>query len=92
MTVSELGQRMSAYEETAWAKLYEISPFGDYRADVRSAQIAQLIYSANAPKQSRKKTLTDFMPFFRKRVTVDPDVNSNVRAFFGNLVDKNRNG
>lgn len=86
MPVGEMLGRMSAYEEAAWIQLYQIEPFGDHRADMRSAQISQLIYATNAGKRSPKKSLADFMPFFRKRAKEDENVEDNVRAVFGNIL------
>lgn len=86
MPVSELMQRMTALEETYWAAFYRASPWGDHRADIRSAQICQILYNANTTKKSRAKTLTDFLPFYRKRVKPDENVTQSVRDIFGNLI------
>lgn len=81
MCVSELSNRMTAAEESAWVAYYRTNPFGDERADMRSAQISQLLFNTNAKKQDRKK-LTDFMPFHRKQIKEQPDVSNNIRQFF----------
>jgi len=80
-----MGQ-MSALEETYWISYNQMNPIGDYRADVRNAQLLNLLYSINAGKQAPKKTLTDWMPFFRKRVKPDENITTNVRSLFGNII------
>ena len=42
-----------------------MEPFGDYRADVRSAIIAQVVANANRGKNQRPYTVQDFMPKFK---------------------------
>ena len=84
--VGELMGRMSALEETYWVARYRDNPFGDHRADVRNAQVLQMLYSVNAGKKSERKKLSDFMPFFRKRVKPDEQVTDSVRSVFGNII------
>jgi len=85
MTVSELMQRMSALEETHWMALYQFEPWGDHRADIRSGQIAQILYNSNV-KKGRSKTLTDFLPFYRKKVKEDENIVQSVRNVFANVI------
>lgn len=89
MTVTAMMREMSALEETYWVALYQLDPWGEHRADIRSAQIAQLLFNQNVKPDKRRK-LTDFMPFWRKRVTVeDPDeVSSKLKDRFSLLADK----
>ena len=77
---------MSSLEETYWAAYFESDPWGDYRADIRNAQLLQMLYSINATKKSKPRSLTDFMPFFKKRVKPDERVTDNVRNLFGNII------
>lgn len=53
---------MTAAEETMWMAYYREQPFGDYRADVRSGQIAQLLHNSNVKKKDMKP-LDEFILF-----------------------------
>ena len=78
---------MTAAEETMWLALYTDSPWGDERADLRSAQIAQILYNTNAKKGSGKE-LSAFMLFHRKTKKAQEDVTYKVREWFGKVKDK----
>jgi hypothetical protein len=82
-TVAELSTGipgpLMALEETYWIAYAKTDPFGDDRADLRSAQIAQILWNTNAKKGSARK-ITDFLPYWRKPKV---DINKSVRAFFG---------
>ena len=71
---------------------FKEDPFGDHRADVRNAQLLQLLYNINAGKKASKKTLTDWMPFYRKKVTVDEDISTSIRNRFATLIGKDSDG
>lgn len=86
MPVGVMMRQMSALEETYWIAYEKDDPFGDYRQDVRNAQVLHMLYSVNASKKAEKKTLFDFMPFFKKRVQPDEHVTTKVRSLFGNII------
>jgi hypothetical protein len=71
---------MTAAEEISWIAYSKSQPFGDDRADLRSAQIAQILWNVNVSKKGSARKITDFLPFHRK--PKDPDINKSVRAFF----------
>ena len=81
MTVQQLGQSMTAYEETLWMGLYKSDPWGYMRTDAGLGQISQLLFNTQAKKQDRRP-LTDFMLYFRKPIKAQPDVDQNIRGFF----------
>ena len=87
MTVAALSETMTAAEEASWICLYRKEPWGDDRRDMGDAQIAQILYNTNVKKEDRKK-LTDFLPFYRKPVKKDPDVNTSIRNIFGKLANR----
>ncbi len=70
-----------ALEEATWMAFYRESPFGYYRTDVQTGQIAMLLHNVNAPKDKRKK-LDHFMPFHRKRVKTDENVSTEILGRF----------
>ena len=59
-------------------------PFQATRIDAHLAQIAQLLFNVNAKKQDRR-SLTDFMLFYRKPVKAQEDVDGGVRSFFSSF-------
>jgi hypothetical protein len=64
-TVSELERTMPATELMEWVQYYGVEPFGEFRADLRSAIVATVI--ARTMGGSKKATPADFMPFNDKR-------------------------
>jgi hypothetical protein len=65
MTVSELERSMPATELVEWVEFYGVEPFGDFRADLRSAIVATTI--ARTMGGNRKVRPIDFMPFNDER-------------------------
>ena len=75
-TVTELQQRMSSREFAEWMEYYQLDPFGDERADVRSAIVASTM--ANALLGSGEALDVDmFMPAFGERKLQEDDVESS---------------
>jgi len=58
--------RISSRELAEWAIFYQSEPFGEARADVRSAIIASVVANSNRDPKKRKKafTIEDFIPKF----------------------------
>ena len=78
---------MLAAEETMLLAYYKEDPWGDHRMDMGLGQIAQILFNQNVKQQDRKK-LTDFMPFFRKKATVDENVDQKLKDRFSLLMGK----
>mgnify|MGYP000940748974 FL=1 len=56
-------QRMSSRELSEWMAYYNIEPFGEERADLRSGIVASTIANVNRdPKKGQPFKPTDFMP------------------------------
>jgi len=55
---------MSYREIRDWMAIYKIEPFGEYRADLRSAIVACVIANANRGKNAPPFKVDDFMPKF----------------------------
>ena len=64
MTVSELLARISARELAEWIAWYNIEPFGESRADLRSAIIACVVHNSHCTKKGQMKKVNDFMTKF----------------------------
>lgn len=91
MPVGQLMREMSALEETYWiAFTQECGPIGDDRADLRSAQVCQLLYDIHAGKKSQRKKITDWLMFYRKRVKEDPDISTKIKDRFSQLIDQGK--
>jgi hypothetical protein len=90
MPVRELLTRMGSDEITEWMAFYQIEPFGDMRADVRSGVIASTFANANRAKNSKPFTPEDFMPFVdRSPLKDESKVNvARFKAMFSNRVKK----
>lgn len=77
-TLHELGETMTAEEFGLWAALYRLDPWGEQRADLRSAVVAATV--ANYAGMTRSKSAgpakpADFMPYVERDDAVqhDPD-------------------
>lgn len=64
MTVAELLDRTDSKEISEWIAFYSIEPFGEERADLRSAIIASTMANMWRGKGQRAFTVKDFMPQF----------------------------
>ena len=87
-TVAELTERLTAAEEAHWIALYKQEPWGDQRADVRAAQIAQILYNTNAPRGKARK-LNDFM-LFSKKEEQKGDSAATIRKNFERLIARQK--
>ena len=80
---------MLAAEEAAYMAYYRDDPWGDHRADIRSAQITKMLYDVNRGKDSKERKLTDFLMFWKiPPAPEDPNVTQSVRSVFGKLMGK----
>lgn len=52
---------MSYRQFLDWQYYAAIEPFGEFRSDVRTAQLAQMAHNVAVMKQHQKKDLTDFL-------------------------------
>ena len=66
LPVRELLARMGSDELTEWMAFYQLEPFGDFRADLRSAIVASTLANAHRSKDGKPFTPEDFMPFVDK--------------------------
>ena len=55
---------MSSYEFSEWLALYAMEPFGDSRADFRSALICKVLADIATPQGKKRPKIADFMPDF----------------------------
>ena len=78
---------MTALEETYWHAHCAEKPLPTQQLVMHIAQVAQYIQMVNVKKDDRGK-LTDFLLFFRKKVTAQPEVDQNILSFFGKSKEK----
>ena len=57
---------MSSREFAEWVAYSRIEPFGERRADLRSATVAQVMYNMWRGSSDPAKTAADFMPDFER--------------------------
>lgn len=55
---------MSAAEFAEWQMEYELDPWGEARADLRSGVVASTIANRHRGRQERAYTAQDFLPHF----------------------------
>lgn len=63
---------MSYLELTEWAEYYAIEPFGEWRADVRTALLASMQANLNRDEKKRPEPygLDDFMLFEKRKEAI----------------------
>ena len=71
MTVREMLARMDSRELSEWIAWYNFEPFGEERADMRSAIIACVVHNTQCTKKTQMKKVSDFMPKFRPPEPMD---------------------
>lgn len=91
MPVRDLLARIGSDELTEWMAFYQLEPFGDFRADMRSGIVAATIANANRSSDADPFRPDDFMPFVEKQTTKeDSKVNvARFKALFAHKVKKN---
>ncbi len=69
---------------------YQLEPFGEFRADLRSGVMASTFANANRAKHARPFSPQDFMPFAdRNDPPDDPKLNvARFKAMFAHRVKK----
>jgi hypothetical protein len=78
--VRELLSRIGSDEITEWMAFYQLEPFGDMRADIRSGVIACTFANAHRTQHTPPFTPEDFMPFAkRSSKTADNTHQNNAR-------------
>jgi len=63
-TVRELLERVDSREISEWMAFAKVEPFGEERADIRSAIIACTMANMWLGKNQKPYKITDFMPKF----------------------------
>jgi hypothetical protein len=74
MTRAELLSRISAKELRDWEIFAAVEPFGEERADIRSATICCILANINRdPKKTSAFEIKDFLPKFDPPEPMTPD-------------------
>lgn len=76
-----------------WLAYYEVEPFGEERADLRSAIIASTMANMWRGKKSRRFKIQQFMPNFEKPKPLDGELllqklRAATLALGGTVIDK----
>lgn len=71
-TLTELSERMPAWELPVWAAYYSVDPWGSERQDIGAAVVSSTIASAVSAfgKSPRSFQPADFMPSFNSQESV----------------------
>ena len=71
MTVGRLLEEISSQELTEWQAFYNLEPFGEERADLRSAIVASTVANVNRNRKSKPVPLEAFLPRFEQETEDD---------------------
>lgn len=63
----ELLARLDSRELAEWLAFYNLEPFGDVRADYRSAIIAQQVHNGNCTRRSDMRKVDAFLPVKQRK-------------------------
>jgi len=83
MTVKECQEKMDMPEFLSWVAYYQVSPFGDSRADFRCAQISATIANVNRKKGSKAFKASDFMCWENKTNQTPQEMAAVLKIFAG---------
>lgn len=96
--MAEWQTAMSSCEFSEWMAFFQLQPYGEWRADFRTASVMALIANVNRdPKKTSEFTPQDFMPDFEKalderqaqeEMPEHERVWNKVRSAFGGLVER----
>lgn len=73
MTVRELTERMEHTEFLEWMSFYQQDPWGELRADRRTALLAMQFYNAHRARNAKPAKLDDFMLYQPFKVVESED-------------------
>lgn len=85
-TVREWQAIMGADEFLKWKAYFNLTHFGELRADRRNAELLAMLYNINRPPKSSPKRSDDFMMYKPRQIELDDDeLESKISAVFGCL-------
>ena len=85
-TVREWQNIMGADEFLKWKAYFNLTHFGELRADRRNAELLAMLYNINRPPRSSAKQSDDFMMYKpRKRDLTDEELQAKAEAYFKSL-------
>lgn len=82
-TLQEIDQ-LSERELNEWEIFYQEQPFGLWREDYRTAQISHLLTAIHCDPKQKATTLTDLMPFFSDKSSVENDEDDGSETYLAN--------
>ncbi len=75
---------MGADEFLKWKAYFNLTQFGELRADRRNAEVLAMMYNINRPPRCSAKSSDDFMVYKpRKHELSDDDLENKINAVFG---------
>jgi len=93
MSVRQAQLQISSSEFSEWAAYSALEPFGEERADMRSAIIACVIANSNRGKNQPPFKVSDFMPKFgRKKPQTWQEMKARFKTFAALHNEKIKNG
>lgn len=75
---------MDAAEFVDWQAYFNLTHFGDLRADRRNAELMALLFNIHRGRDQAPRSSDHYMPFKpRRRELSDEEVEAQIEAFFG---------
>lgn len=81
MTVAEAQQRVDSREFASWMAYDRVDPFGEERADLRSAIVAATLANIHRGKNAKPFEAADFMPRFDRAKPKQTPTEMQARLF-----------
>ena len=79
-------EQLGADELIEWQAYYNLTHFGELRADRRNAELLAMTYNVNRPPRAPAKSSDHFMPFKPKRRELsDAELKAKAEAVFAGL-------
>lgn len=85
-SVRECQVSVDAAEFVEWQAYYNLTHFGELRADRRNAELLAMLHNINRGKNHPPKSSDDYMPFRpRQRELTDDEVQAQIEGFFSSI-------
>jgi len=81
---------MDVAEFCGWQAYFNLTHFGELRADRRNAELLAMTFNVNRGRNQAAKASDDFMPFKPKHKTElsEDQIEAQIESFFGRLAKK----
>lgn len=78
-------RRLTSRQFAEWMEYYQLEPFGEDRADLRSAIVACVMSNRWRGKNEPPSKPADFMPFGRAKEQTPDEIKQQLRSILGQV-------